>query len=646
MAVTYGFYDSVGGDRKYNAEEFSRLFDGIIVDGVFHSVGDVFKVKPGTGLQVIVGTGRAWFDGTWTYNDADLPISLESPDVLGRIDAVVIEVNRDVLQRKNEIKIIKGTPSTSPVKPALANTDTLSQHALAYVTVKNGISSITEADIENVVGRDQTPFVTGPLTTVDVEHLFSKWEGEFDAWFEHIQTELSGDVAGNLQVQIDNLKDTKADKKDVGVIIVDGNRYTPVADKNFILSDDLPSKKIANSHIIFTKDYECHISETEQLFINKEGVGKRLDLNLRSEFFSSLSRSNPIYIMPNRAFDNIIPLYVYEGFEQEAYINADNLKYISFENTNYDGSPVASYPLGVYNNTFYTICSYRSGNGTKRVIKINTDTMTKTNEDFIPQIGSQFYDNFTLGSTGCWIGEKNSKTVLCVYSAKYDRAYTNEIFDSVVYGSVLYIDEDLDEIYYITSTTRSFEYSATSKLYKINYTNGSATLVTSTIPFTTGTTFHTYIGHLDANKILVNYGSYNNQVALWNIDTGTIEKISTTTGLLEYLTRAKRYLTGGIYSIPNDYIRQYSPTISQNGFFDLDTFKHQPIYIENSDDPSSPSSYAYAASDPGNYGVYISKSSSNENNSIVLYPNRASEIVSYPSDTKLKGTTIGYYKQV
>lgn len=241
MAVTYGFYDSVGGDRKYNAEEFSRLFDGIIVDGVFHSVGDIFKVKPGTGLQVIIGTGRAWFDGTWTYNDADLPISLESPDVLGRIDAVVIEVNRDILHRKNEIKIIKGTPSTKPIKPTLTNTDVLSQHALAYITVKSDAASIDVTNIEGVVGKSECPFVTGPLTTVDVDYLFSTWEGDFNEWFETVKDILSGDVAGNLLNEINKVREESAYNTHcaIGDIITSNRKdfYPILTNPNFIPCD-------------------------------------------------------------------------------------------------------------------------------------------------------------------------------------------------------------------------------------------------------------------------------------------------------------------------------------------------------------------------------------------------------------------------
>ena len=64
MAFTCGFFNSENGDRKYNAEQMSAIFDGIIADGVFTTIGDHMAVSAGTGMQVLVGTGKAWFDHT------------------------------------------------------------------------------------------------------------------------------------------------------------------------------------------------------------------------------------------------------------------------------------------------------------------------------------------------------------------------------------------------------------------------------------------------------------------------------------------------------------------------------------------------------------------------------------------------------
>ena len=206
MAVTYGFYDSLNHDRLYNAQQMSAIFDGIINDGVFMSVGNQFHTVAGTGMQVIVKSGRAWFDSTWTLNDAEYPLSIDAADVLlTRIDAVVLEVNSEVATRANTIKVVKGTPASTPAKPTLTNTATVHQHALAYVTVAKNITAITNSMIEIVVGKTETPYVTAILQTTDITDLFNQWEDYFQKWFDTVRGTLDGDVALNLQNQITSL---------------------------------------------------------------------------------------------------------------------------------------------------------------------------------------------------------------------------------------------------------------------------------------------------------------------------------------------------------------------------------------------------------------------------------------------------------
>lgn len=207
MAVTYGFYDSLNHDRLYNAQQMSAIFDGIINDGVFMSVGNQFHTVAGTGMQVIVKSGRAWFDSTWTLNDAEYPLSIDAADVLlTRIDAIVLEVNSEVATRANTIKVVKGTPASTPAKPTLTNTATIHQHALAYVTVAKNITAITNSMIEIVVGKTETPYVTAILQTTDITDLYNQWEDYFQTWFDTVRGTLDGDVALNLQNQITSLR--------------------------------------------------------------------------------------------------------------------------------------------------------------------------------------------------------------------------------------------------------------------------------------------------------------------------------------------------------------------------------------------------------------------------------------------------------
>ena len=78
MSLTYGFYNSNAGDRKYDAVQMSSIFDGIIHDGVYASIGDSFAVAATTGREITVGTGRAWFNHTWTFNDSAIPLTVSA----------------------------------------------------------------------------------------------------------------------------------------------------------------------------------------------------------------------------------------------------------------------------------------------------------------------------------------------------------------------------------------------------------------------------------------------------------------------------------------------------------------------------------------------------------------------------------------
>lgn len=226
MSVSSGFFNSLNGDRKYNVAQMSAIFDGLIIDGVFASIGTAFAVKAAGGLTVNVGVGKAWFDHTWTVNDSILPMTAPEAEVLlDRIDAVVLEVNGTESVRENTIKFVKGNPSSAPSRPTLTNEGNVHQYPLCYIYRKYGTAVINQADITPMVGTESTPFVTGILQTISLDELLGKWQDELDrftdarsqevddwiaseqadflAWYNQMKNQLSGDVAGNLQLEID-----------------------------------------------------------------------------------------------------------------------------------------------------------------------------------------------------------------------------------------------------------------------------------------------------------------------------------------------------------------------------------------------------------------------------------------------------------
>lgn len=189
--ITYGFYDSLNHDRRYNAIQFGSIFDGIVRDGIFMSIGTCFRVIQAEDMMLLVGIGRAWFNHTWTLNDAPLPIYIPQSEVLlDRIDAVVLDIYGDQAHRKNDVIVIKGTPSKTPQRPTLINTTNHHQYPLAFISVKAGVTSIRTADITNMVGTSSTPYVTGILDTVNIDALVAQWKDQWDEFYDKQTNEM------------------------------------------------------------------------------------------------------------------------------------------------------------------------------------------------------------------------------------------------------------------------------------------------------------------------------------------------------------------------------------------------------------------------------------------------------------------------
>lgn len=174
MSVTYGFYDSIGGDRKYNAEQFDSIFKGIINDGIFKNIGGALKVTTPSALMLSVATGKCWFNNKWVENDATLNLTAPAAhSVYDRIDAVIVEIDSSTPKRECSIKILAGTPSSSPVRPTLKqdSVNKIWQYALAYYTVAKTATVIS--GLTDVRGTNQTQWITNSTIVPEFNQIIS-----------------------------------------------------------------------------------------------------------------------------------------------------------------------------------------------------------------------------------------------------------------------------------------------------------------------------------------------------------------------------------------------------------------------------------------------------------------------------------------
>lgn len=219
MALTSGYFNSVDGDRKYNAETMSNYFEGLICDGVYNSIGDKFKVTYGDDLSVNVGTGRAMQSCRWIRNTSTYNVELQASDVqMQRYDAIVLRLDLNDTVRDFTIEVKTGTSAlANPTKPSVTNTALVKELCLAYVFVDANVHSIHQSNIEDMRGSSLCPWVTGLIEQVDTSTLFSQFETaynelysnwasqfesyladkktEFEKWFSNLESTLGVNLA-------------------------------------------------------------------------------------------------------------------------------------------------------------------------------------------------------------------------------------------------------------------------------------------------------------------------------------------------------------------------------------------------------------------------------------------------------------------
>ena len=210
MAVTSGFFNSVSGDRTYDAPQMGDIFKSIITDGVLSTDGDQFIVTQNANndMTILVGSGKAWSLGKWLNNDsAELLVISDSFATLNRIDTIVLDFDLRDQTRDNTIQIVEGTLAASPVPPTLVNDVDHVQLPLADIYVGAAVTEITQGNITNRVGTNDCPFATSLLDHVSADALIGQWNFQFYEWFNNLQDELDSNQASNLQAQIDDLED-------------------------------------------------------------------------------------------------------------------------------------------------------------------------------------------------------------------------------------------------------------------------------------------------------------------------------------------------------------------------------------------------------------------------------------------------------
>lgn len=171
------FFNSKGGDRKYNAAHWANYFKPLFKSGVFN--GDLQVVENG-GMSVTVNSGYAWLIGYGYQNTEQLVIDLEvASGNLNRYDAIKIKL--DLSARTITAYADKGGNAASPAKPANTRSDTVFEITLAEVYIAAGTTVITQSMITDTrMDNSKCGWVAGAVDQIDFSQIYAQFNKYFD----------------------------------------------------------------------------------------------------------------------------------------------------------------------------------------------------------------------------------------------------------------------------------------------------------------------------------------------------------------------------------------------------------------------------------------------------------------------------------
>jgi len=185
------FFNSIGGDRRYLAQDWAAYFASFIGNGVFPRPSNGLQVIAGSGTSVIIRPGQAWINGYFYVNEDELTLNLPiAHGVLPRVDRIV--VRWDIVERRIFARVNSSAPASNPTPPPLQRDADAWELCLADVTVNAGVTAISQANItEQRWNTALCGIVVGVITQIDPSFITA----QFNAFFADMRRNIQNDYA-------------------------------------------------------------------------------------------------------------------------------------------------------------------------------------------------------------------------------------------------------------------------------------------------------------------------------------------------------------------------------------------------------------------------------------------------------------------
>ncbi|MFJ8529630.1 hypothetical protein [Bacillus sp. NPDC094106] len=273
--IKSGMFNSVNGDRRYDARDFASYFSMFIGNGVFPNPANGFKVVSNSDMTVTLKAGQAWIHGYYVTNTDDYQMAIDVADgVLNRIDRVVLQLN--YLNREIVPVVKKGQFASSPIAPVLKRDGDAYEIALADIYIGKGALSITQANITDLrLNKDLCGIVHGVVDQVDTTAIFNQYQD----WFERTKQKGDAELTAWKNEQQQEFLNWFTNLQD----LLSENAETNILQKIYVLA-----KNMGDKNTLLTTEKDSLVKAINELFISAND----LKANWASVIGSPLSASD------------------------------------------------------------------------------------------------------------------------------------------------------------------------------------------------------------------------------------------------------------------------------------------------------------------------------------------------------------------
>ncbi|MGO2073027.1 MAG: hypothetical protein ACTH3A_07160 [Lactococcus lactis] len=211
---------SIHGSNMYNNDDFRQYFANFISTGILANVplagSTAFQVTQtdSPSMNVIVGSGVAWIIGGQVMNTSPLSFKIPAPlTSQSRTDSIVVQWsnssnNGDIVYKQNSTQVVQSND--------------VYELQLCKILVPANATNIPQSNITDMRADPTVCGFSSPYEAIKTGDLLAQFKSELEAngvlfedWFKNLKKQLDDNQASNLQNQIDNLGNEKANDHEV-----------------------------------------------------------------------------------------------------------------------------------------------------------------------------------------------------------------------------------------------------------------------------------------------------------------------------------------------------------------------------------------------------------------------------------------------